>query len=233
VLIGEPIYYYLLYNHDEEFQKLFKIKADFDVEMDRTSVHIRDYARLISTVVCSSEKLCHFDPGAVARVVDYGSRMAEDQRKLSTLFNKLVEIIYEANGWACYEKAEIVRAEHVQKAIAEKKYRSAMIEEKIQEQIDQDSLMINVFNRKAGELNGLAYMRWGITVWQTGTDYRQDFHGRKRAGEYRTRDPDERQDSQQRRIDPERLYGGPICPRQKFIIVRQSHPGTELFRHRR
>lgn len=160
VLIGEPIYYYLLYNHDEEFQKLFKIKADFDVEMDRTSVHIRDYARLISSV-CSSEKLCHFDPGAVARVVDYGSRMAEDQRKLSTLFNKLVEIIYEANGWACYEKAEIVRAEHVQKAIAEKKYRSAMIEEKIQEQIDQDSLMINVFNRKAGELNGLAVYAMG------------------------------------------------------------------------
>ncbi len=160
VLIGEPIYYYLLYAQDEEFQKLFKIKADFDVEMDRSTVHIRDYARLISSV-CSSENLCHFDPGAVARVVDYGSRMAEDQRKLSTLFNKLVEIIYEANGWARYEKADIVSAVHVQKAIAEKKYRSAMIEEKIQEQIDQDSLIINVFDRKVGELNGLAVYEMG------------------------------------------------------------------------
>ncbi len=160
VLIGEPIYYYLLYTQDEEFQKLFKIKADFDVEMDRSSVHIRDYARLISSV-CSSENLCHFDPGAVARVVDYGSRMAEDQRKLSTLFNKLVEIIYEANGWARYEKAEIVNAEHVQKAIAEKKYRSAMVEGKIQDQIDQDSLIINVFDRKVGELNGLAVYSMG------------------------------------------------------------------------
>ncbi|HNX92265.1 MAG TPA: AAA family ATPase [Syntrophomonas sp.] len=160
VLIGEPIYYYLLYAQDEEFQKLFKIKADFDVEMDRSTVHIRDYARLISSV-CSSQNLCHFDPGAVARVVDYGSRMAEDQRKLSTLFNKLVEIIYEANCWARYEKVDIVSAEHVQKAITEKKYRSAMIEEKIQEQIDQDSLIINVYDRKVGELNGLAVYEMG------------------------------------------------------------------------
>lgn len=155
VLIGEPIYYYLLYSQDEEFQKLFKIKADFDMEMDRSTVHIKDYARLISSV-CNSQNLCHFDPGAVARVVEYGSRMADDQRKLSTLFNKLVEIIYEAAGWARYEKAEVVSAEHVQKAIAEKKYRSSMIEEKIQEQIDHDSLIINVFDRKVGELNGLA-----------------------------------------------------------------------------
>ncbi|HPT68928.1 MAG TPA: AAA family ATPase, partial [Syntrophomonas sp.] len=160
VLIGEPIYYYLLYAQDEEFQKLFKIKADFDVEMDRSTVHIRDYARLISSV-CSSQNLCHFDPGAVAKVVDYGSRMAEDQRKLSTLFNKLVEIIYEANCWARYEKVDIVSAEHVQKAITEKKYRSAMIEEKIQEQIDQDSLIINVYDRKVGELNGLAVYEMG------------------------------------------------------------------------
>lgn len=160
VLIGEPIYYYLLYTQDEEFQKLFKIKADFDVEMNRSLVHMKDYARLISSV-CSSQELCHFDPGAVARVVDYGSRMAEDQRKLSTLFNKLVEIIYEANCWARYEKADVVSAGHVQKAIAEKKYRSAMIEEKIQEQIDQDSLIINVFDRKVGELNGLAVYAMG------------------------------------------------------------------------
>jgi len=160
ILIGEPIYYFLLYTQDEEFQKLFKIKADFDVEMDRSLIHMKDYARLISSV-CSSENLCHFDPGAVARVVDYGSRMAEDQRKLSTLFNKLVEIIYEANGWAKYEKAEVVNAGHVQKAIAEKKYRSAMIEEKIQQQIDQDSLIINVIEHRVGELNGLAVYAMG------------------------------------------------------------------------
>lgn len=160
VLIGEPMYYYLLYTQDEEFQKLFKIKADFDVEMDRTRMHIMDYARLISSV-CEVQSLRHFEPQAVARVVDYGARMADDQGKLSTLFNKLVEIIYEANAWASYDKAEIVSGEHVQKAIAEKKYRSAMMEEKIQEHIDQNTLMINVFDSKVGELNGLAVYTLG------------------------------------------------------------------------
>jgi predicted ATP-dependent protease len=160
ILIGEPFYYYLLYTHDEEFQKLFKIKADFDVEMERSLKHTRDYARLISSV-CESEKLRHFNPEAVARVVDYGSRMADDQQKLTTLFNKLVEVIYEANCLAEYDHAEIVEGKHVKKAIEEKKYRSSMVEEKIQEYIENNTLLINVTGSKVGELNGLAVYEMG------------------------------------------------------------------------
>jgi len=160
ILIGEPIYYYLLYNHDEEFQKLFKIRADFDVDMKRTPQHIKDYARFISSV-CVSKKLRHFSPSAVAKVVDYGSRMADDQSKLSTLFNKLVEIIYEANCWAGYDKCNMVSGEHVSKAIEEKQYRSGMVEEKMQQYIEQGTIMIDVNGAKIGELNGLAVYQMG------------------------------------------------------------------------
>ncbi len=160
ILIGEPLYYYLFYNYDEEFQKMFKIWADFDTDMKRTPRHTRDYARFISSV-CTSKNLRHFDPAGAARLVDYGSWMADDQSKLSTLFNKLVEIIYEANCWAGYEKAELVTREHVKKAIAEKQYRSAMIEERIQENIDQGTIMIDVEGSKIGELNGLAIYQIG------------------------------------------------------------------------
>ncbi len=160
VLIGDPQYYYLLYNYDEEFQKLFKIKADFDIDMDRTPSNTRDYARFVSSV-CSRKKLRHFKPGAVAQVVDYGSRMADDQNKLSTLFNKLVEIIYEANCWAGYDKAELVEREHVRRAIAEKHDRSAMIEERMQEYIEQGTIMIDVSGSKVGQLNGLAVYQVG------------------------------------------------------------------------
>ncbi|MCX5780407.1 MAG: AAA family ATPase, partial [Firmicutes bacterium] len=155
ILIGEPIYYHLLYANDEEFQKLFKIRADFDVEMERTPKHIRDYARFISSV-CVSKQLRHFSPAAVAQVVDYGCRMADDQSKLTTQFNKLVEIIYEANCWAGYEKAELVSREHVRKAVAEKQYRSAMMEEKMQAFIEEGTIMIDVSGSKIGQLNGLA-----------------------------------------------------------------------------
>lgn len=160
ILIGEPFYYYYLYSMDEEFRKLFKIKADFDVEMDRSRKHVNEYARFISSV-CTGENLRHFSPGAVARVIDYGSRMADDKNKMTTQFNKLVEIIYEANCWAGYAKSDMVADEHVQQAIKEKKYRSSMMEEKIQEYINKNTLIINVGGYKPGEINGLAVYEMG------------------------------------------------------------------------
>jgi lon-related putative ATP-dependent protease len=150
----------LLYAYDEEFQKLFKIRADFDVEMERSRKHVSDYARLISSV-CENEKLRHFTPGAVARVVDYGSRMADDRNKLTTLFNRLVEIIYEANSWAKRDGSELVEQQHVIKAIEEKKYRSSMLEERSLELIKQSILLINVDGWSIGEINGLAVYEVG------------------------------------------------------------------------
>jgi lon-related putative ATP-dependent protease len=160
ILIGDPYYYHVLYNYDEEFQKLFKIKADFDTEMERTPGHIKDYARFIASV-CVKNNLRHFSREAVARIIEYSSRMAEDQRKLTTLFNKLVEIIYEADCQAEFEQADLVGLQHVNQAIADKRRRSALLEEKIQEHIDRNTLIINVDDEKIGELNGLA-------VYQTG-----------------------------------------------------------------
>jgi len=160
ILIGEPEYYYQLYAYDEEFQKLFKIKADFDIDMQRTPKHVKEYARFISSV-CVDNNLNHFTPAAVAQVVDYGGRMADDQSKLSTLFNKLVEIIYEANCWAGYDKSNLVSREHVIKAIEEKHYRSAMLQERMQEYIDQGTIMIDVDGLKIGQLNGLAVYQVG------------------------------------------------------------------------
>lgn len=164
ILIGEPIYYYWLYTQDEEFQKLFKIKVDFDVDMERSRKHVREYGHLISSV-CESENLRHFTPGAVARVVDYGSRMADDQNKLTTLFNRLVEIIYEANNWAQRNRSNLVEARHVEKAIEEKKYRSSMLEERSLEFIKRNILLINVDEWKAGEINGLAVFEIGDHVF--------------------------------------------------------------------
>ncbi|MGI5880720.1 MAG: Lon protease family protein [Syntrophomonadaceae bacterium] len=160
IIIGEPFYYYLLYNQDEEFQKLFKIKADFDVDMERSRSHMNEYAQFI-TSVCEEENLRHFDRGAVARVVEYGSRMVDHQNKLSTQFNKLVEIIYEANYWAKKDNSNLVEEKHVKNAIKEKRYRSAMIEERIQEQIKRQMLMIDIYGHKTGQINGLAVYEMG------------------------------------------------------------------------
>lgn len=160
VLIGEPLYYYLLYSQDEEFQKLFKIRADFDTEMERSRRHINDYARLIASV-CQSQGLLHFDPEAVAEVVDYGSRMVDHQDKLTTLFNKLVEVIYEANSWAKLDKSPLVKGKHVMRAISEKRYRSSLIEDHVHDSINNETLMIDVHGYRIGQINGLAVYEMG------------------------------------------------------------------------
>jgi len=160
ILIGESIYYHLIYSQDEEFQKLFKIRADFDDEMPRSRKHVYEYAQFIGSV-CNEKNLRHFDAEAVAAVVDYSSRMADDQSKLSASFNKLVEIIYEADAWAKSANSSIIRAKHVQKAISEKKYRSSMSEDRVHEYIVRNHLLIDVDSSKIGQINGLAVFAMG------------------------------------------------------------------------
>ncbi|HBK54558.1 MAG TPA: ATP-dependent protease, partial [Syntrophomonas wolfei] len=120
----------------------------------------KEYACFISSV-CRQEDLKHFNPQAVAAVVDYAARLAEDQNKISTMLNKVVEIVIEADCWANYERAELVGLEHVKKAIMGKRYRSSLLENKIQEMMLEESLIINVKGKKVGELNGLAVYEIG------------------------------------------------------------------------
>ncbi|NLC07306.1 MAG: AAA family ATPase, partial [Syntrophomonadaceae bacterium] len=160
ILIGEPYLYHLLYTYDEDFRKLFKIKADFDTEIDRTREYMEKYSSFISQA-CYRDNLKHFDRTAVARVIEYSSRLAEDQNKLSTLFNQIGEIVIEAATWATIKDSEFVTAEHVDMAIKEKNYRSNRLELKIQELIKEGTLMIDVEGMVVGQVNGLAVYSLG------------------------------------------------------------------------
>ena len=128
--------------------------------MERSRKHINDYARLIASV-CESEGLRHFDREAVAQVVDYGSRMVDDQDKLTTLFNKLVEIIYEANSWAKQSRASVVTGSHVLRAIKEKRYRASLVEDHMHDLINKETILIDVHGRQVGQINGLAVYELG------------------------------------------------------------------------
>lgn len=160
ILIGNMDIYQVLYNYDEDFTKLFKIRADFDTEMNLTARNIEHLASFIHTH-CQQHELCHFHREAVMKIVEYSIRLAGHQNKLSTQFNHLVEIIYEASTWARIKKAEIVRAEHVVKAIREREYRSGLFEEKIQENIEEGTILIDTEGEKIGQVNGLAVYHLG------------------------------------------------------------------------
>ena len=160
VLIGNPYIYQLLYAFDEDFRKLFKVKADFDVEMKRTDDHIEKYAQFISARVHDCN-LKPFHKTGVAKVVEYGSRLIENKSKLSTRFIDVADIVSEASFWASRNGNQYVMAEDVQKAIEEKEYRSNLVEQKIQEFMEKGIIMIDTDGEKVGQVNGLSVYQLG------------------------------------------------------------------------
>ena len=160
ILIGSARIYGLLHELDEDFRRLFKIRADFDVDMPRTPQNELAYARFISAR-CKYDGLRPLTKQAVARIIEHGSRLAEDQQRLSTRFSQIAELASEASFWAMDANSPVVRAEHVAKALEEKVYRSRMIEEKIQDLMLRGTLLIDVEGEKVGQINGLTVLSLG------------------------------------------------------------------------
>ncbi|MEW6214312.1 MAG: ATP-binding protein, partial [Nitrospirota bacterium] len=160
ILVGNPYLYYLLYNLDEEYRELFKVKTDFDSRMDRTGENIHKYASFIATR-CKEEKLLPFDRTGVAKVVEVGSRLAEHQNKLSSRFSDIADIIREASYWASKSNSNIVSDGHVQKSIDERIFRTNRIEERLREMILEGTIIVDVSGGKVGQVNGLALIDLG------------------------------------------------------------------------
>jgi len=160
LLIGDPLTYYLLYEYDEDFRKLFKVKADFGADFDRTPEASHCYARFVAAR-CRQENLLPFEREAVARVVEYGSRLAEHQKKLSTRFGEIADLVREASFWARRAGRQQTTAADVQKAIDQKIYRSNRAEERIQEMMDEGTLRVDVTGEVVGQVNGLSVLALG------------------------------------------------------------------------
>jgi lon-related putative ATP-dependent protease len=160
ILVGNPHLYYLLYNLDKEYKELFKVKADFDIKMDRTEKNIHKYASFISTL-SKEEKLLPFDKHGVAKVVELGSRLAEYQNKLSLQFSDLADVLREASYWASQDNSAVVDAAHVQKAIDERILRTNRIEDRLREMIVEGTILVDTTGDKVGQVNGLAILDFG------------------------------------------------------------------------
>lgn len=159
VLIGDYWTYSTLFSYDEDFRKLFRIMADFDIEMPRSSENVYKFARSIATQ-CDDKGLKHFDKKAVEKVVEYSSRLADNKDKLSAKYNQLVEILYEADAFSD-EDSMFVTEKDVQRAIDAKKYRNNKYEKKLNEMYEDGTLLIDIEGEKVGQINGLAVMGTG------------------------------------------------------------------------
>ncbi len=160
VLIGSPRLYYLLFNLDEEYRELFKVKADYENRMDRNAENMLKYASFVKTK-CDERGLMPFDKNAIAKVVEYGSRLAEHQQKLSAKFSDIADILRESDYWARYNKNSFVTAQDIEKALEEKTYRSNKVEQKILEATKEGTILIDTEGAVIGQINGLSVLDLG------------------------------------------------------------------------
>ncbi len=160
VLVGRALWYYVLYALDEEFAELFKVRADFDTRVDRTEERVEEFLRFVCTL-CQKEGLPPVDASGAARILEHAVRLAEDQDKLSTEFGAMADLVREASHWATLGGHRRVSAEHVEKALREKVYRSSLLKERIQDLIARGTLLVETSGTAVGQVNGLSVVSLG------------------------------------------------------------------------
>ncbi len=164
ILIGDTSLYQMLSAYDEDFWEIFKVKADFNFEIDRTEKSMLDYAAIIRCF-CEDCKTRHFDPGGVAKIIEYAVQAVGDQAKLSARFAQIKEWVQEADYWASQDQSELIAARHVTRAIEEKIFRHNLIDERIRGMIAKDLIMIDVAGDKVGQINGLSVYSVGDALF--------------------------------------------------------------------
>jgi predicted ATP-dependent protease len=160
ILTGDATLYQLLSMYDEDFWEIFKVKADFDFEIEKTKDNMLAYAAFLSGC-CDECEARHFDPSGVAKVIEYSARMVADQERLSSRFAQIKDWIEEANYWASRDNAEFISASHVQKAIDERLFRHNLVDERIRDLINRGTIMIDAEGEVVGQVNGLSVYSLG------------------------------------------------------------------------
>ncbi len=160
VLIGETAHYIRLNEQDGDFKELFKVRADFDTTMEWNEENVRQYCRFVRSI-CEKENLRPMDSSAVAEIVEYGSRLASDQKKLSTRFREIADFIIEVGYYTAKDGAEMSSKTHVDMALEQRLYRSSLYQGKLEEMIARGVLLVDTEGAKVGQVNGLAVLSTG------------------------------------------------------------------------
>ena len=160
ILIGPPMLYYQLAGLDEDFDSIFKVMADFDATIERTAENEMEYATFIAARI-EEKGLRPFDRSAIGKIIEYGSRLAGTQKRLSTKFGDIADLMTEANYWAGKAEPDYVIAADVTKAIETRNYMRNRIENRMREGVLDKKQLLAVTGEKVGQINGLAVSQIG------------------------------------------------------------------------
>jgi lon-related putative ATP-dependent protease len=160
VLLGDRELYYLLATYDPDFARLFKVQADFDDSIIRSTENDHNYARVIASIV-KQHKLKPFEAAAVARVIDEGARLASDREKLSIEIGRIADIVREADYWAGEAGREITTRDDVARAVAEQIKRADRLRDRAKETIERGIVLMDTSGAEIGQINGLSVIQLG------------------------------------------------------------------------
>ncbi len=160
ILLGERMLYYLMHQHDPDFEELFKVAADFEDRMERSQDNNMAYARLVSTLA-RKESLRHFDRAAVSKVIERSARMVDDAERLSTHMQSVADLLREADYWAAEAGADVVGRQHVQAAIDAQIRRASRVKDRMQEAILRETILVDTTGERVGQINGLSVLILG------------------------------------------------------------------------
>ncbi len=161
IIIGNPYIYELLHFYDEDFAKLFNVKADFGMETERTPEREQEFAQFLSACCAQDPSVLPFDPSGVARMIEHATELTGDRTKLSCQFGTLISIVKEAAYWARTDGSDVVTGRHVAQALKEKDYRRDRIDERIREMIARNHIFVDTEGDEPGQVNGLAVLQIG------------------------------------------------------------------------
>ncbi len=160
VMIGQPDVYELLWQWDDDFKRVFKVKAEFDSVVKFNKHNIRQYYEFIR-MISDSEQLPQFDLSGMEAITEYGQRISGQRNKLTTRFTVVADLIRESALSASIRNGKHVSREDVENAVKQRKSRVDMIEDKVQEMFDDNTLLVTTTGAVAGQINGLSVYRLG------------------------------------------------------------------------
>jgi predicted ATP-dependent protease len=160
ILIGDRELYEMLYEYEEDFRKIFKVRVEFDEEMAMSDGVIAEYAGRLRAL-SEKENLYPFDRGAFAAMLEYGVRKAGRRNKVTARFIDIADLAREAHYDAAAKGEAVVRAAHVRGALSSKMERHNLIETRIREMIEEGTLLVDVSGTRVGQVNGLSVLEIG------------------------------------------------------------------------
>ncbi len=160
VLLGDRLLYYLLQEHDPDFDELFKVAVDFNDETDRSPANCQLYARMVATLA-KNDHARPLERSAVALMIEQAARQVGDQEKLSTHMRSISDLIRESDYWAGVDEAETISGDHVRTAIDQQIYRSDRVRQRVHEEIRRGTLLVDTAGECVGQVNGLSVLALG------------------------------------------------------------------------